>query len=285
MSRATPSLVKMCLAEALGTYLLVFLGCGAVHASVLTGAQSGLWQVAIVWGVAIMLAIYTVGSISGAHINPAITLALAAWGRFPRRFVLPYLGAQMVGAFLAAATLFVMFSPYLKLREQEKGVVRGYPGSEITAMCYGEYFPSPGPLSNAEGPYSLDAHQRLNALVSEPTAFLAEFLGTLILALVVVAVTDDRNPGAPASHLAPVFIGLTVAALISVIAPLTQACFNPARDFGPRLFAFLAGWGSIALPGTRGLSFLAVYGVAPIVGAIVGAGLYLHVLREPAGDA
>jgi glycerol uptake facilitator protein len=226
-----------------------------------------------------MLAIYTVGAVSGAHINPAITLAFAAWGRFPWRGVVPYIVSQFAGAFLAAATLFVLFNPYLKSREQVKHVVRGSPGSEITAMCFGEYFPSPGPLSNAEGPYTVDAHQRLNALVSEPTAFVAEFLGTLVLAMVVFAVTDDRNPAAPPVGLAPVFIGLTVSALISVIAPLTQACFNPARDFGPRLFAFLAGWGPVALPGTRGMGFLTVYIVAPILGAITGSGLYLHVIR------
>ena len=269
----------MCVAEFVGTYLLIFLGCGVVHASVLTGAQSGLWQVAIIWGVAIMIAIYTIGAISGAHINPAITLALAAWGRFPWRSVGPYVVAQTAGAFVAAATLYVLFHPYLKMREDEKHVVRGSAGSEITAMCYGEYFPSPGPLSNSEGPYSVDAHQRLNQLVSEPAACLAEFLGTLVLALVVFAVTDDRNPSAPPNGLGAVFIGLAVAALISLIAPLTQACFNPARDFGPRMFAFLAGWGPIALPGPRGAGFLTVYILSPIAGAIVGAGLYLRMLR------
>jgi len=286
MNLENPSLIKKCVAEFLGTYLLIFFGCGAVHAAILTGAQSGLWQVAIVWGVAIMLAIYTVGAVSGAHINPAITLAFAAWGKFPKASVLPYILAQVAGAFLAAATLFLLFNPYLKLREQERGVVRGAPGSEITAMCYGEYFPSPGPLSNAEGPYSVGAHERLNALVSEPAAFLAEFLGTLVLALVVFAVTDERNANAPPAGLAPVFIGLTVASLISVIAPLTQACFNPARDFGPRLFASFAGWGSIALPGTRGMGFLTVYILAPILGAIAGAGLYLHVVGggQPSAD-
>jgi glycerol uptake facilitator protein len=281
MNDDRPSLSKRCLAEFLGTYLLILFGCGAVHASILTGAQSGLWQVAIVWGVAIMLAIYTVGAVSGAHINPAITVAFAVWGRFPRRDVTPYVVSQLAGAFLAAATLFLLFNPYLKAREQEKNVVRGQPGSEITAMCYGEYFPSPGPLSNAEGPYSVDAHQRLNALVSEPTAFVAEFLGTLVLAMVVFAVTDERNSGAPPVGLAPVFIGLTVSALISVIAPLTQACFNPARDFGPRLFAFIAGWRSVALPGMRATGFLTVYVVAPILGAITGSGLYVHVVRSP----
>jgi glycerol uptake facilitator protein len=279
VSSPDPSLLEKFLAELVGTYFLVALGCGAVHASVLTGAQSGLWQVAIVWGVAIMLAISTVGGISGAHINPAVTVAFAVWGRIPQRLILPYITAQVLGAFLAAGTLFLLFDPYLRLREQEKQVVRGAAGSEITAMCYGEYFPSPGPLSNASGPYSLDAHTRLNSLVSEPVAFLAEFLGTLVLAMVVFAVTDERNPAAPQVGLAPLFIGLTVSALISVFAPLTQACFNPARDLGPRLFAFLAGWGTIALPGPRGTGFLTVYIIAPILGAIIGSGVYTQVLR------
>jgi glycerol uptake facilitator protein len=97
--------------------------------------------------------------------------------------------------------------------------------------------------------------------------------------MVVFAVTDERNSAAPPGSLAPVFIGLTVSALISVIAPLTQACFNPARDFGPRLFAFLAGWGSIALPGTRGAGFLTVYIIAPFLGAIIGSGLYERVIK------
>jgi glycerol uptake facilitator protein len=279
-SDETASLGKKCLAECLGTFLLILFGCGAVHAAVLTGAQSGLWQVAIVWGIAIMVAIYTVGAVSGAHINPAITVAFAVWGRFPWRSVVPYTLSQTAGAFVAAAILFVLFNPFLAAREQERQVVRGQPGSEVTAMCYGEYFPSPGPLSNAPGPYSLAAHERLNALVSQPAAFLAELLGTLILAMVVFAVTDDRNQEAPPNRLAAVFIGLTVSALISVIAPLTQACFNPARDFGPRLFAYFAGWGPIALPGPRGAGFFTVYILAPILGAIVGAGLYRYLLAR-----
>lgn len=274
-----PPLGKKCLVELVGTYHLVLFGCGVVHAAVLTGAQSGLWQVAIVWGVAIMLAIYTVGTVSGAYINPSMTLAFALWRRFPWQAVGPYVVSQLAGAFLAAATLFVIVNPYLAEREKDRHVHRGQPGSELTAMCYGEYFPSPGPLSNAPGPYSLTAHQQLNAMVSEPAAFLAELLGTFILAMVVFAVTDDRNAGAPASHLAPVFIGLTVSALISVIAPLTQACFNPARDLGPRLFAYFAGWGSVALPGPRGMRFFTVSILAPTLGAVIGAGFYTRVLR------
>ncbi len=272
-------LLKKCAAEFVGTGILVLFGCGVVHAAVLAGAQNGLWQVAIVWGVAVMLAIYAVGAISGAHINPSITLAFAARGKFPWRLVVPYIVSQTVGAFAAAAILFALFGPLLAAKEQEKHVVRGSPGSEVTAMCYGEYFPNPGLLVGSSEPYSEQAQIRINALVSEPMACLAEVVGTLLLALVVFAVTDDRNHAAPAGQMAPMFIGLTIAALISVIAPLTQACFNPARDFGPRLFAFFAGWGHIALPGPRGMGFLTVYIISPIVGAQAGALLYDLILR------
>ena len=267
------------IAEFLGTFLLIFFGCGAVHAAVLTGAQSGLWQVAIVWGVAIMLAIYAVGAVSGAHINPAMTIASMIWRGFPKSRVIPYIVAQVAGAFVAAAALFVLFEPHIAAREAAKGVTRGEAGSEMTAMCYGEYFPAPGSIGAGEGPYSPEAHLHLTSLMSPGRAFFAEFLGTAILAFVVFAATDSRNPGAPVSSNAPVFIGLTVSVLISVIAPLTQACFNPARDFGPRLFASMAGWGSIALPGLNDLNWLWVYIVAPTAGAIVGAGFYDFLIR------
>ena len=163
-------------------------------------------------GVAIMLAVYTVGAVGGAHINPAITLAFAVWGRFPWRSVLPYVLAQLIGAFSAAATLFVLFDPYLEAREQERQVVSGAAGSEITAMCYGEYFPSPGPLSNAEGA----------VLGRCPRA--SERPGLRADGLLRRAVGHARScPGGLRRHrrpqhrrgprgLAPVFIGLTVSA-------------------------------------------------------------------------
>lgn len=278
MQSTQPTLVARCGAEVLGTFILVFFGCGAVHVAVLTG-DLGLGQVALVWAVAIMLAIYCIGGISGAHINPAITIALAAWGRFEWRDVSAYVGAQMAGAILAAATLFVLFGPMLDEKERSKNVKRGESGSDVTAMCYGEYYPNPGKLGGGSGPYDPAAHAKHNELISDSAAFLAEFLGTLILALMVFALTDERNTAAPAGRLAPVFIGMTVAVLIMVIAPLTQACFNPARDFGPRLFAYAAGWRETAIPGPNGSGFLTVYIVAPIAGAVAGGGLYTSLIR------
>lgn len=279
-----PSLQRAVIAEFLGTFLLIFFGCGAVHAAVLTGAQSGLWQVAIVWGVAIMLAIYAVGAVSGAHINPAMTIASMVWRGFPASRVLPYIGAQVAGAMLAAAALFVLFEPHIAAKEASKGVTRGQAGSEMTAMCYGEYYPAPGSLGDGEGPYSAEDHAKLKSKMSTARAFFAEVLGTMILAFVVFAVTDTRNAGSPVTGNAPIFIGLTVSVLISVIAPLTQACFNPARDFGPRMFAYFAGWGSIAWPGLSDTGWLTVYILAPILGAVLGGGLYDFAIR-PAHSA
>jgi len=255
--------------ELIGTYILVFFGVGSVHAAVLTGAQAGIWQIGVVWGVAIALAIYATSALSGAHINPAITCAFAAFRQFPGRKVPPYILSQLAGAVLAAATLHVLFGPAIKAFETAAGIVRGQPGSELSAMVYGEYFPNPC-IAVARG-WTATA-------VSHWQAMLAEGIGTALLAFFVFAVTDSRNPNGPGPRLAPAFIGLTVAIVISVLAPLTQAGLNPARDFGPRLFACFAGWGEVAIPGPRG-GFFTVYILAPIVGSLAGAAVYEVVLR------
>ena len=273
------STARMLVAEFVGTFILVLFGCGAVHAAVLTGAQSGLWQVAIVWGLAVMFACYLCGGISGAHINPAITVALAAWGRFEWSKVAVYVAAQVAGAFVAAAVLFVIYAGPLEAKERDRGVKRGSQGSIVTAMCYGEYYPNPGSMAGPPGPWSDNSWAGYTRQVPAWRAFLAEVVATAILAMVVFGMGDPRNPTAPPSYLAPVFVGLTVAALISVVAPLTQACFNPARDFGPRLFAYVAGWGSAAIPGPNGHGFFTVYILAPTVGAVIGGGLYEYLLR------
>lgn len=273
MSLKPENLIRCMVAEGLGTGLLVFIGCGVVHAAVLTGAQSGLWQVAIVWGIGVTLSIYCSAAVSGAHLNPAVSISLATWGKFPWRRVLPYISAQLGGAIAAAILLLILFNPFLTAKEKEGGLYRGQTGSELTAMCYGEYFPNPGRLAASPAPLTQETLAEHNALVPMPTAMFAEILGTAILALVIFAVTDERNGAAPLAGLAPLFIGLTVAVLISVLAPLTQACFNPARDFGPRLVAYFAGWGAIAIPGPRG-GFFTVYILSPIIGAVLGGAIW-----------
>jgi glycerol uptake facilitator protein len=249
--------------EFFGTFLLVFFGCGSVAAAVLTGASSGVFQVAIVWGFGIATAIYLTGSLSGAHLNPAVTIGLAACRRFPGRHVLRYLGAQFAGAFVASVVLFLIYRGSLEAYEATHHVVRGAPGSEATAMIFGEYFPNPGgqPLTPAA---------RLR--VTPATAALVEMVGTGILLLVILAVTDPRNAARP-QVLTAATIGLTVTLLISLFGPLTMAGLNPARDLAPRVFSALAGWGSVPFT-ANGFGWLTVYVLSPIAGGLGGGLIY-----------
>jgi len=263
MTYARTMLVR-CGAELLGTFMLTFFGTGAVFAAALTGALQGLFQVAIVWAVAVALAIYSFGAVSGAHINPAVTLAAWAFRGFPTRSMWCYMLSQVAGAFLASALLYVLFCGTLARFERDQGIARGDPGSERTAMVFGEYFPNPALFGT--GP---DAA----AVVSAAQAALAEAIGTALLVFCIFALTDPRNAASPGASLFPLCVGLTVGALICILAPLTQAGFNPARDFGPRLFAYAAGWGTVAIPGPRG-GFFTVYILAPLLGGLAGGGTY-----------
>jgi len=259
---ATP-IPKWAIGEFFGTFLLVFFGCGSVCAAVTLGAQVGVFQVAIVWGLGIATAIYLTGSLSSAHLNPAVTIASAAWSRFPVRLVAPYILLQMLGAFAAAALLYGIFSGAISSYETKNKITRGEPGSEATAMVFGEYFPNPGgkPLTEAT-----------REIMSPGRAFAAEVVGTAILLLVIFCVTDERNVNRP-QILTAATVGLTVTILISLLGPLTMACFNPARDFGPRLFSAVAGWKAVPFT-TNGFGWLTVYIIAPIVGGLLGGAIY-----------
>lgn len=261
------------LAETVGSYILVFFGTGSVAVAVLTGEQKGLWEVASVWGFAIALAIYAVGSISGAHLNPAVTLSMAIFRKccFPASKIVPYVLAQFAGGLLAAATLYLLFAGTCAHFEAVHGLVRGLPGSQLSAMWFGEYFPNPAAYGTDPVAF---------AQVSTATAFAAEAAGTAFLLFFIMALTDDRNHLAPQnSNMHPLFIGFAVAVIISIVAPLTQAGLNPMRDFAPRIVAYLAGWGKIAIPGPRGVEVW-VYILAPLVGGLVGSGVYQLLIRS-----
>lgn len=246
--------------EVLGTYLLVLFGTGAVAAAVLTNALVGIGQVAFVWGIGVALAIYVAAPLSGAHLNPAVSVAFALLRpqRFPRVQLVPYIVAQLLGAILAAGSVATLFWPFLLRFEARHRIVRGEPGSELSAMIFGQYFPNPALFAN-------DGTAR--ALVSPFHALLVEAVGTAILVLVIFALTDTRTGVAP-RELAPPLIGATVAALISLFAPVTQAGWNPARDFGPRLVSLALGWGAVAIPGPAAGFW--IYIVGPLIGGPLG---------------
>ena len=264
-------LLRQCVAEVIGTFLLVLFGTGAVAAAVLTGAQQGLWQVAVVWGFGVTFAIYATASVSGAHLNPAVSLAFAIFrsSEFPWRKLLPYWISQVSGGILAGLVVLLVFGTFITHFEASNGLIRGEPGSELSAMVFGEYFPNPALFGT--GPSA-------QALISPFGAVMVEALGTGILVFMIFALVDKHNPTLSAKYLAPFFIGFTVAVLISLFAPLTQAGWNPARDFGPRLVAFVAGWDSIAIPGPRAGFW--VYIIGPLIGGPLGAAVYDFLIRR-----
>lgn len=249
--------------EFLGTFLLVFFGCGSVCAALFFDAQVGVFQVAIVWGLGIAVAIHLTAAASGAHLNPAVTAAFALFRGFPGGRVPAYMLIQLAGAFAAAALLFTLFAGGIHDFEVTNGIVRGQPGSEASAMAFGEFYPNPG--GEAIPP---DAHLRLPMW----RAMLVEVVGTGLLVLVIFGLTDPANSQRP-KELTALLIGLTVTALISLLAPLTMGCFNPARDLGPRIFSSLAGWGHIPFT-TNGWGWLTVYIVSPLIGGVVGGAVW-----------
>jgi glycerol uptake facilitator protein len=250
--------------EALGTFVLVLFGCGSVAVSVLFDAHQGLMQVALAWGIGVTLAIYLTRHLSCAHLNPAVSLAMVVSKRMSARKLPTYFGAQFAGAVLAGLILYALFAPSIATYENAHGIVRGTPESIKTAMMFGEFYPNPGST----------------AAVSLPLAIGTEAFGTFLLVMMVFALTEGCNVGRPNDALAPVFIGLTVTSIICLIAPLTQAGLNPARDLGPRMVAWLMGWGDAAFPDHSG-GFLHVYVFSPLIGGALASWFFGRVL-EPA---
>lgn len=250
--------------ETLGTFLMVLLGCGSVAVAVLFQAHKGILPVGLIWGFGVTLSIYLTRHLSCAHLNPAVTLAMVASGRMKARKMPVYIVSQFAGAVLAGLVLYALFAPSIAAFEASHHIVRGSADSVMTAQVFGEFYPNPS----------------ASAVVSLPMAMCAEALGTFLLVLMIFALTEGCNVGRPNDALAPVFIGLTVTSVICLIAPLTQAGLNPARDLGPRLVAWLAGWGDAAFPDRVG-GFFTVYVLAPVLGAIGAAVFFVRAL-EPA---
>lgn len=255
---------KEFIGESLGTFILVLFGCGSVAGSVLFGGYQGIFQIAMAWSIGVTLAIFLTRHLSCAHLNPAVSIAMVIGKRMKNHKLPVYLSSQLFGAFLAGLVLYLLFSPSISAYESTHNIVRGTETSIQTAKMFGEYYSQPGGL----------------AVVSMSLALGAEAFGTFLLVLMIFALTEGCNVGRPDSTLAPLFIGLAVGSIISLIAPLTQAGLNPARDFGPRMVAWLMGWRTASFPDQIG-GFFWVYILGPVIGGSLAALFFVYIL-EPA---
>ncbi len=237
------------LAEFLGTFILITIGVGVVAQFVLSGtAASSQLAINIVWGLAVTMGCYVSGGVSGAHMNPAVTIALAVHRGFPWRKVGPYIVAQVVGAFAASAVVYVTYREALQAFD---GGIRQVAGAQGTAGIWATY---PQPF-----------------LSTFPGGFIDQVVGTAILMLVIFALTDNRN-APPAAGMGPVLVGLLVVAIGASFGFNAGYAINPARDFGPRLFTAVAGWGGEVFRAGHAWWWVPV--VAPPIGAILGGWLY-----------
>jgi MIP family channel proteins len=237
------------LAEFLGTFVLIVFGVGVVAQTVLSknGAGSPL-AINIAWGLAVTMGCYVSAGVTGAHLNPAVTLALAVHRRFPWSKLVPYVAAQVAGAFVASAVVYFTYSEALAAFD---GGVRHVTGELGTAGIWSTY---PQPF-----------------LSTFPGGVVDQIVGTALLMGVILGITDTRN-SAPPAGLAPVIVGLLVVLIGATFGFNSGYAINPARDFGPRLFTFVAGWGGEVF--TAGHSWWWVPVVAPCVGAVLGAWIY-----------
>jgi glycerol uptake facilitator protein len=245
------------LAEFIGTFVLLAFGAGVVAVAVVGLTQSGRttvifdgaggWElICWGWGLAVTMAVYVAGGVTGAHLNPAVSLALAMRGALPWSKLAPYWVAQIAGAFVGAAIVFLDYGPAIDAWNHVHNITLGQPSPASTFGIF------------ATGPA-----QYFNGSLVGP--FIDQVIGTGFLVLLILGITDAKNTGAQA-NLAPFIVGLAVVAIGMSFGTDAGYAINPARDFGPRLFCFLAGYGSNAFGPNN-------YFWVPILGPLVGAAL------------
>lgn len=254
-SSAKHSNARLFLGEFIGTYLMVLFGVGAAAVTTFFGSMTGNYQVGMVWGISIAILIYVCRHLSGAHFNPAVSVAMVAAKRMPVRELPAYIIGQLIGAFGAALTLWGMFAGTIS-RYLPFGLAPNEATNSIAKIWIDTYPNDPAAYVNTLG------------------AAFAEGFTVFILIIVIFSLTSTENTGRPNTHLAPLFIGLTVAVIIGLTGPLTNTGINPARDLGPRLVGALMGFANAFT-----WQAIVVYTVSPLVACLIAAFVYDKIIK------
>lgn len=254
---ASRRLVGEMIAEAVAMFIIIGFGDSAACMYTLYSPspyQQAYWGVCIAWGLAVTIAIYVTGGVSGAHANPAVSLAMAMFRGFSWKKVLPYSLAQVIGAFLGAVVVYVMFSPVIDHFNAINHLTRAGDGGAA-----GVFFTHPGQF------------------ITPMHALMDQIILTALLMLGIFAVTEERNILAPMGNSGALIIGFLVALIGASDGYLEAWALNPARDFGPRLFAYFMGWGAQALPAPGNYWWVPIVG--PLVGGVVGGAAHQYLIR------
>jgi glycerol uptake facilitator protein len=246
-----PPLRLALIGEFVGTALLVLLGDGVVASVALLNKEADWIVITTGWGLAVTLAVYLSGRLSGGHLNPAVTLALASRGDFPARRVVPYWCAQLLGAYVGAMLVYFDYAEAFADFERKNNVIRGM---------------IQGPFAGGAGVFCT-----FPAFDDPMRNLFSEFLGTAVLLLCVRALGDPRNVSPP-RWLAPALTGLVVWSIGLSLGGLTGYAINPARDLGPRVAASMLGWGASVFTSHGWYFWIPI--IAPLAGGLAGAWLY-----------
>nr|XP_046205293.1 aquaporin-9-like [Oncorhynchus gorbuscha] len=241
-------IIKEFLAEFLGIFVLILFGCGSVAQTVLSkGALGEPLTIHIGFTLGVMMAVYVAGGVSGAHVNPAVSLAMVVLGKLPIKKFPVYVAAQFLGAFAGSCAVYGLY--YDALMEHTGGVMQ-VTGVNATANIWASY-----PAKH----------------ISVLGGFVDQVIGTAALILCILAIIDGKNIGAP-KGMEPLCIGLIIMAIGVSMGLNCGYPINPARDLGPRLFTAVAGWGMEVFRAGGCWWWIPVVG--PMVGGVVGAAVY-----------
>uniref|UniRef100_V9L5R5 Aquaporin-10-like protein n=1 Tax=Callorhinchus milii TaxID=7868 RepID=V9L5R5_CALMI len=240
-------LLRECLAEFLGVFLLIFIG-GAAVAQVQTTGKGSYLSINIGYGIGVMFAIYAAGGVSGAHLNPAVSISFCVLGKLIWWKVPFYIFSQTFGAFTAAAVIFTMY--YDSIMHFTGGQLIADGGNLATGGIFATY-----PAS----------------FLTTRNGFIDQIVATGILLLVILSLNDSRN-NEPPDFLKPLLVGALVLVIGVAMGSNCGYPINPARDIGPRLFSYLAGYGPQVF--TAGDHWWWVPIVAPVIGGLVGCFFY-----------
>jgi glycerol uptake facilitator protein len=245
--RTNPTLLGEMTMEALGSGIIAIFGTGVV-ASVVTAKIGDHNAIAWAWGLGVTFGIYVAAKTTGAHLNPAVTLAVTLFKGFPRNRVLPYIVAQVIGWFLGALIIRLVYAGPI-----------GAIDPNLTHATQGIFSTSPGNGANA-------LH------VSVGLAFFDQIVGTAVLLFLIFAITDPRGAN-PSPALTAIAVGLVVVGIGFALGTDAGYAINPARDFGPRLMEWISGYKG-AWVDQNGYPYFWVPIIGPLVGGVVGGGLY-----------
>ncbi|QCI22168.1 MIP/aquaporin family protein [Buchnera aphidicola] len=248
------TIIKQCIVEFFGTGLIIFFGTGCLAASKLTNINFDQFEISCIWGLGVSISIYFSSAISGAHLNPAITIFFWLSSRFNKKKVIPYIISQILGAFFFTMLIYCLYYNLLISFEKKNNIIRGTQASINLASIFCTY-----PNYN-------------NSFIQN---FITEIFTTALFMIILLQFNQKKNNYFfKCNSITPMLIGILVFMINITMSPLNNISLNPARDLGPKIFLSITGWGVFSFTGGNNCLHFLIPTVGPILGINLGGWIY-----------